>query len=158
MIAHEKLSALNILLLCASLAVGTVVVINVVTFSDHYNLNVSAAQQIDLPALDSFDRADDAQSFQNLKNEVTKKRLFRPLIKPKAVDKNIPTIETLTRDLLLIGVVQQDQLEAIIKNRRTRQTYFVKQGTSIGQVTVEKVQDDKVILSYQDTKKELFIQ
>ncbi|MFC1808900.1 hypothetical protein ACFL3D_02100 [Candidatus Omnitrophota bacterium] len=158
MIAHEKLSFLNIILGCAVIAIGAMLIVNVMTFSQRYNLDSSEGFLINLPTLSSASVQEETQDVHKLKTMVLTKKLFRPLIKPQVKQKNILTIDTLTKDLLLIGVVKQDQPEAIIKNRRTRQTYFVKQGSSLGQLTVDSIEDEKVILQYQSSKKELFIQ
>lgn len=158
MIAHEKLSIINVILICASLGVAVMLAVNVTTFSERYDLDSGRVHDLMLPKLLKRGDGEIAQKVVTLESLAMTKKLFRPLSKPQTIQKNVVTIDTLTSDLLLIGVVKQEQPEAIIKNRRTRQTYFVKQGTSIGQLKVESVGDDKIVLSYENTKKELFIQ
>jgi hypothetical protein len=157
MIGQERLSLLNILLVCAIVVVGALLMWNMATFKDRYNLDAAGVTGLLLPEL-TANTAIDQGAHEQLKETSLTKKLFRPLIKPQTVQKDVLTVDILTRDLLLIGVVKQEVPEAIIKNRRTRQTYFVKQGSSLGQVTVESIQDDKVVVSYQGAKKDLFIQ
>lgn len=86
------------------------------------------------------------------------KKLFRPLVKKVYKQEKTETIDDVTRDLMLIGVVKQTALEAMIKNRRTRQTYMVRAGMMVGKVKIENVEDDKVVVSFDGAKKTLFIQ
>ncbi len=157
MIVRQRLSLLNMVLLCAIIAVGGLLIWNVTTFTQRYNLHASGGAGFVLPTL-TVRSAIDQGEYDQLKETIITKKLFRPLIKQQVIPKDVLTIDILTRDLLVIGVVKQEVPEAIIKNRRTRQTYFVKQGSQLGQVTVESVQDDKVVVSYQNSTKDLFIQ
>jgi hypothetical protein len=157
MIGQERLSLLNTLLVCAIVVVGALLMWNIATFKDRYNLDAVGVTGLLLPEL-TVNTAVDQGEHEQLKENTLTKKLFRPLIKPQTIQKDVLTVDILTRDLLLIGVVKQEVPEAIIKNRRTRQTYFVKQGSSLGQVMVESIQDDKVVVSYQGAKKDLFIQ
>jgi len=51
-----------------------------------------------------------------------------------------------TRFLKLVGISWSDNPDAIIEDERTKQTYFVKKGGMVGDVRVQSVFRDKVIL------------
>ena len=91
------------------------------------------------------------------KKVVSGRELFRPFVFSKKKNAQIITINDLAKDLMLVGVVSVDNKEAIIKNRRTRQTYFVTVGTTIGELKVENISDNKVEISYKEERKELFL-
>lgn len=83
--------------------------------------------------------------------------LFKPPVEqPKQEVKKIGIAER-AKNLELTGIVALDKMEAIIKDRRTRQSYFVNEGSKIEELTVQKIEPDKVILSYEDETHELRI-
>ncbi len=86
---------------------------------------------------------------------VASRELFRPFIFSKKKGPRIKTIDDVTKDLVLTGFV--DDNEVIIKNRRTRQTYFVSVGARIGEVKITRIGDDKVEVGFNQERKELFL-
>ncbi len=91
------------------------------------------------------------------KKIVSSRELFRPFVLSKKKQATVKTIDDITKDLILVGVVSVDNKEAIIKNRRTRQTYFVSVGSRIGEIKVEDISDDKIEVSYKQERKMLFL-
>ncbi len=88
---------------------------------------------------------------------ISTKQLFDPPEeKPQAVVKTVG-IEELAKGYELTGIVELDEKEAIIKDERSRQSYFVNEGSALGELTVEKIESDKVILRYKDETHELRI-
>ncbi len=68
------------------------------------------------------------------------------------------SIQELTKDLRLKGIVVLDQAEAIIEDARTQKNTFLKTGDSIGELTVKEIKDGAIVLSYYGEEKELKIQ
>lgn len=90
---------------------------------------------------------------------VSKRVLFRPEVKRRSVQKsNEPDIDDLSRDLQLVGFVSVDNKEAIVKNRRTRRSFFIKPGDSLGKLKVVDILEGKIIVEYKDESKELYLQ
>lgn len=88
---------------------------------------------------------------------VSNRILFRPaMVKKEKIRQT--TIDDLTRDLMLVGVVSVGNKEAIIKDRRTRQSHFVNMGQRLGELVIVDVQDNKIKVAYKDEEKELFLQ
>ena len=88
---------------------------------------------------------------------VSAKQLFEPPAEKPQAPVKIVGIEDLAKGYELTGIVQLDQKEAIIKDERSRQSYFVNEGSSLGELTVEKIESDKVTLRYKDETHELRI-
>ena len=90
-------------------------------------------------------------------NAVSSRELFHPFVSSKKKSIPVKTIDDLTKDMILVGVVSGDNKEAIIKNRRTRQTYFVSVGSRVGEIKVENISDDQIEVSYKQEQKVLFL-
>ena len=159
MVLKDKLSQLNVLLIVLTLGIIVLTTWNFLSLrqkldlehlhmDDNYNEGLALGSSADTP-LESLDH------YQGL---FATKRLFRPLIKKGKKTVKVITIEEIARDFLLIGVVKENRPEAIVKNRRTRQTFFVKKGANLGQLKVEEVGDDQITVSYEGKQKTLFIQ
>ena len=91
------------------------------------------------------------------KSIVLSRELFRPFVSSKKKSAPVKTIDDITKDMILVGVVSGDNKEAIIKNRRTRQTYFVSVGSRVGEIKVENISDDQIEVSYKQERKVLFL-
>lgn len=85
------------------------------------------------------------------------KQLFKPPVEKPAPIVPQVGIQDLAKNLELTGIVELDQREAIIKDRRANQSYFVNEGSVIGELAVEKIESDHVVLSYKEEKFELHI-
>jgi len=62
-----------------------------------------------------------------------------------------------TKDIILIGVVQRENLQAIIEDKNTQKTYYVTKGQFIGEFQVEEIEENKVIINYKGQKFELYL-
>ncbi len=60
-----------------------------------------------------------------------------------------------TETLKLVGISWSDNPDAIIEDTRDTKTFFVKTGQKIGDVKVQAIFKDKVVLSYQGEETEL---
>lgn len=61
-----------------------------------------------------------------------------------------PSISELAADLILVGVITGTDPQAIITNKRTRQTFYVSEGEDILEFKVQKVDQAIVILEYKE--------
>jgi len=155
---RKKLPQINLGILAVTAIVFIAAILNVLTFGVRYRLDVAQASTLDSGAvLTSFSQLE-LRSLNSYKKLFASKKLFRPLIKSSKRRAKVLTIDDLCKDLILIGIIKQDVPEAIVKNRRTRQSYFIKRGASLGQLKVESVGDDQIVVSFKGSKKTLFIQ
>lgn len=98
------------------------------------------------------------EPFETYSQALRTRQLFKSVEAPKPAAPAGPGIEQLAQHLAFTGVVQLDQLEAIINDRRTRQTFFVRAGSSIGELKVVEVTESRVVLSHGSERKELYLQ
>ncbi len=97
-------------------------------------------------------------SVSNLLSKVSSGNIFRPLTEGGVKKKvKVKTVDTLAKDYILIGIVSLENKEAILKNKRTRKTLFVREGMSIGELNVREISSDKVILEYNGDEKVIFL-
>lgn len=68
------------------------------------------------------------------------------------------SISELAKDLRLKGVILGDEPEAIIEDARTQKTTFLKEKAQVGDLTVKKIMESRVILSDGDEETTLEIQ
>lgn len=98
------------------------------------------------------------EPFQTYSQAFQGHELFKSVETRPAQVQTGPGIEQLAQHLAFTGVVQLDQLEAIINDRRTRQTFFVRVGSSIGDLKVDEITESRVVLSHGSDRKELYLQ
>ncbi|MBU1863579.1 MAG: hypothetical protein KKH94_07960 [Candidatus Omnitrophica bacterium] len=98
------------------------------------------------------------KNLADYKKEVSSRELFRPFIFSQKKSVTIETIDDITKDLILVGVVSVDNKEAIVKNRRTMQTYFVSVGSRIGELTIVDITGNTIEVGYKQERKVLAIQ
>ena len=156
MIPIEKIKYINIALAVLTVLVSIALLLHITTFSLRYNNQVDTGHDLDMPQIVQLANKVTLKSLPAYKQLFLTKKLFRPF-KKQGPKTRVLTIDDVTRDLMLIGVVKQDQPEAIVKNRRTRQTYFVRKGASLGKISIEAVKDDRIIVRYGEETKPIFI-
>lgn len=100
--------------------------------------------------------------------EMAKRDIFQPYLvarkKPVVVKAPHPPkkpvepgLADLVRGFVLVGIAWGDRPEAMIKDGKTNETYFVRQGQRVGtsKVTVKSIHKDKVVVKYKDEEMEL---
>ncbi len=68
-----------------------------------------------------------------------------------------PVNADVTKDITLIGVVQGDNPQAIIEDKKNQKTYYLTKGQFIGEFQVEEIEENKVIINYKGQKFELYL-
>ena len=61
------------------------------------------------------------------------------------------------KDITLKGIVEGENLQAIITDKNTQKTYYVTKGQFIGEFEVEEIGKNKVIVNYKGQKFELYL-
>lgn len=61
------------------------------------------------------------------------------------------------KDFNLLGIISGENPQAIIENKKTQKTYFLKRGEFIGEFQLEEVGEGKVTLNYQGQRFDLFL-
>jgi len=59
-----------------------------------------------------------------------------------------PSLSELAKDLVLVGVITGDNPQAIIQDKRTRQTFYVYEGENVLEFKIKKIEKAVVILEH----------
>lgn len=68
-----------------------------------------------------------------------------------------PTFRDLIKNLNLLGIVSGQKQQVIIEDKKLKKTYFLYQGDYIGEIKIEAIYSDKVVLEYKGEQVHLFI-
>jgi len=143
-----------------NIGLGIILIISVIFFISAHINNAAFINQSNTAHTDEAARFQSMLSLKPIAEYtriVSSRELFRPFVFQSKKSMAVKTIDDVTRDMMLVGVVSVGEKEAIIKNRRTRQTYFVTEGTQLGELKVIGIYDDKIELAYKNERKELFL-
>ena len=65
-------------------------------------------------------------------------------------------IAEMLKNLTLMGVISGAQPQAIIEDKLTQKTYYLNKGQALGELRVESIEENKVILDYKGKRSELY--
>ena len=76
------------------------------------------------------------------------RKLFKsPLVlRPKNVQVALDGLGDVIKDLNLVGIIQDGTRKAVIEDKKTAKTYFLRAADSIGDMKVSEIKEDEVIL------------
>lgn len=112
---------------------------------------------------------DDGQKRPILLVDLTCRNLFRPLVTapppPKVVAPPVPApppppkipISQKAARFHLVGIIPGDPAQAIIEDAQTHGTIYATAGQAVGEVQVEKVLSDRVVLTSADEHMDLML-
>lgn len=123
------------------------------------NLSVaSEIAEVSLPQEQLKTEEEPLKPYSYYSQEIGKKELFKASVlqgQEKELTSSAPTIRDLSADLILLGIVLDNQPQAIIEDKKAKKSYFLYKGDVIGEMKVDEIMEGKVILSYQGEKIEL---
>lgn len=94
-------------------------------------------------------RPDKTTQVQEEDNQPEFRELFgAPATRETPSIKEGPSASDLAKDLALVGVITGDNPQAIIEDKKTRQTYYCFENESVLQFKVKKIEKATVILDY----------
>ncbi|MFC1708997.1 hypothetical protein ACFL2J_02910 [Candidatus Omnitrophota bacterium] len=102
----------------------------------------------------------EAKPFSYYQEEIASRELFTPSPVESRVKKVVPegpTFRELIKDLKLLGVVSGDKQQVIIEDEKLRKTYFLYIGDTLGEVRVEEVDSNRVVLELDGERISLFL-
>ncbi len=68
-----------------------------------------------------------------------------------------PSLEEITADLSLIGIIAGERPQAIIEEKKSGKSYFLYKGGSVGKAKIVEILEDSVVMEYQGEKFELVL-
>jgi len=92
-------------------------------------------------------------------DDIIKKRsLFKGIALPQE-KKNKKTLSQTASELLanysLKGILSEDSPQAIIEDKKTKQTFFLNKGDSLGEFLIEEINEGKITLDLEGQKVEM---
>jgi len=100
----------------------------------------------------------DIRQFLYYLEMVQRRNIFSPVVLKSAENIEAETkkvIDSLVGDLGLVGISWGNGLEAMVEDKKSKKTYFLRTGDMINKLKVENVLKDKVILSFEGRQVEL---
>lgn len=89
---------------------------------------------------------------------IKKRNLFKGIALPQE-KKNKKTLSQTASELLanysLKGILSEDSPQAIIEDKKTKQTYFLNKGDSLGEFLIEEINEGKITLDLEGQKVEM---
>jgi len=80
---------------------------------------------------------------------VGKRGLFKPPETSKKDPAEVPlAIKQMVKNLNLVGIIKDEEYQVVIEDRRAKEIHSVYKGDFIGEIMIEDIFEDKVILSY----------
>ena len=99
----------------------------------------------------------EARPFSYYEDIIKKRGLFKGIAPPEK--KNKKTLSQTASELLagysLKGILIEDTPQAIIEDKKTKQTYFLNQGDSLGKFLIEEIKEGKITLDLEGQKIEM---
>jgi len=91
----------------------------------------------------------DTASFTDYQDLLKKKSIFvSPVSRNRTKISQPSSLQELIKGLKLVGIVPGDEPQAIIEDKKSGQTFFLKEGEEIQNMKIEKISTGKVLLSY----------
>lgn len=123
-----------------------------------------APRSIQIPQLREADSDNlDSQSKQNIKPfdfylEGIKGRRIFATFSGQNTEKPINALSPgLLKDINLVGIISGDSPQAIIEDKKTKETFYATKGQFIGEIQIEDIQAGKIIVNYQNQRYELYL-
>ncbi len=91
---------------------------------------------------------------------LTQRQIFRAVSVSDVVPVSTAAVTNtldLFKDMTLIGIISSNPPQAVIEDKKTQKTYYLSVGQAIGDLTVDHIQEGKVILDYLGTKYEMYL-
>jgi len=90
---------------------------------------------------------------------IEKRDIFRPSFSgnTKGTANAVVSAKEMAKDLNLVGIVAGKNPHAIIEDKKDGKTLLVNKGDTVGDLRVEEIQEDRVILSYQGEQMDLVL-
>jgi hypothetical protein len=114
--------------------------------------SASAAGAVPLKAAEKNDIV--VKDYTAYSSAVPARTVFGP---SRGVAEEVTTLEDMSQQIGLVGIIAGDSPQAIIENKKAQKTYYLNKGQSLDGYTVDDIQEDKVMLDYEGRKISLFL-
>ena len=76
------------------------------------------------------------------------RNIFLPQESETAVIQTGPSLDEISANLSLIGIIAGDKPQAIVEDKKTGKSYFLYKGGSAGQAKIMEIMEDRVVMEY----------
>ncbi|MFA5338348.1 MAG: hypothetical protein WC330_08435 [Candidatus Omnitrophota bacterium] len=126
---------------------------------------IFALKKVKLPRIDTKEKT-------VIKKESRTKEAIRPyafyslgikqrkIFSSAAVDQEKPigaVSADLIKDINLVGIISGEDPQAIIEDKKAQKTYYLRKGQFIGELRLEDIAGEKIILNYEGQRYELYL-
>ena len=97
--------------------------------------------------------------YRDYSESILNKELFGKAIKTAEKKSAQVDIQSIIKDLVLIGILTEEEPKAIIEDKRSKKTYFLKQGGNLRNMRLVEilVDEGKIVLEYQGENFDLYL-
>lgn len=100
----------------------------------------------------------EAKPYEFYLNGIMGRQIFKnSIVSAENPESGKPVNADVTKDITLIGVMQGENPQAIIEDKKNQKTYYLTKGQFIGEFQVEEIEENKVIINYKGQKFELYL-
>lgn len=92
--------------------------------------------------------------------EISKRDLFKAGLQKAESKHAVPaslTFKELIKDFSLLGIVSGDKPQVIIEDKKLNKTYFLYKGDFLGEIKIEEIHPERVILEFRGERVSLFL-
>lgn len=108
-------------------------------------------------AVEEKEKALDVKPYSFYSSSIEGRNIFLPQeVETEAVFTG-PTIEEISANLSLIGIIAGDRPQAIIEDKKTGKSHFLYQDGSAGKARIVEILEDSVVVEYQGERFELVL-
>jgi hypothetical protein len=61
------------------------------------------------------------------------------------------------KNIALLGIINEEPKQAIIKDKTADQIYYLKEGESLGEIKISQILDGKIVVEYREEKFEIYL-
>jgi len=99
----------------------------------------------------------EARPFLHYLEMAQRRNIFSPIALKEVEDPEVQEeqLQEMASNLGLVGISLDSEPMAMIEDKKLNKTYFLKEGNKINEFKIEKIHENKVILSFEDKEVEL---
>jgi len=161
---HVDLKMVNAALVAGSCALCAYFVLSIYFSMEDLkkatSLTFKTPESIRKAFVDSGDAGTFTKAASYYLEKISERNIFKmgPRVTAKEAPPEKPPVSQLTEamaNLNLVGISWSSDPDAMVEDKRSGKTFFVKKGQMVGELRVEAIFKDKVILKYGDDEAEL---
>jgi len=122
-------------------------------------MKLPATAQEEKTAMPQIEPKSEIKPYEFYLEGLKNKKVFGSQVTQEARDTIASVNNTMDfiKDINLVGIVSTDTPQAVIEDKANQKTYYLTKGQSIGELQIEDIKENKVILIFKGTRYELYL-